>query len=359
MIAVLPVRGGVVPAGADETVAEAGGRVLVVGRDAEAALASLLVPPTEALVCEAGDFAPAAWARHLAAWPEVAAADVVLLPASPDGRDLAPRLAASLRRPLVAGAVAVTADRVVALRWGGRVLATYEPHGPAVATLEPGCRGVPPTAHRDDGGTAAAGRVPVRHLPPPPATGAVGAASAAPSQATVDATVIEVSPPDPSSMDLAEAGRIVAGGAGLLGPGAFDLLAAVATALGASMGATRVVTDAGLVPHERQIGTTGVAVNPRLYVALGISGAVQHTGGLGSPEHIVAVNLDPSCPMMTMADLAIVADARAVLDALADRLGVQGAFDTTVGAGDTEHGATTKHGADTEHGAGSAARGGP
>jgi electron transfer flavoprotein alpha subunit len=94
----------------------------------------------------------------------------------------------------------------------------------------------------------------------------------------------------------------------------------VAAALGASVGATRVVTDYGWLPFERQIGTTGVTVSPRLYVALGISGAVQHVTGLGDPDHIVSVNLDASCPMMTMADLAIVTDARALLAALADRL---------------------------------------
>jgi electron transfer flavoprotein alpha subunit len=125
-------------------------------------------------------------------------------------------------------------------------------------------------------------------------------------------------------MDLAEAPRIVAGGAGLGEAGAFALLARVATALGASMGATRVVTDAGWVGHERQIGTTGVTVGPRVYLALGISGAVQHTGGLGHPEHIISINLDPSCPMMAMADLAIVTEAAPLLEALAARLGVDG-----------------------------------
>ena len=84
------------------------------------------------------------------------------------------------------------------------------------------------------------------------------------------------------------------------------------------MGATRVVTDRGWVGHERQIGTTGVVVDPRLYVAFGISGAVQHTSGLGQPDHIISVNTDAHCPMMQLADLAIVADANAVLDELAE-----------------------------------------
>jgi electron transfer flavoprotein alpha subunit len=127
---------------------------------------------------------------------------------------------------------------------------------------------------------------------------------------------LEVLPPDPATMDLAEAARIMAGGAGLDSAGRFAQLAEVAAALGASVGATRVVTDRGWLGHERQIGTTGVVVDPRLYVALGISGAVQHTSGLGDPAHVISVNTDPNCPMMQLADLAIVSDANAVLDEL-------------------------------------------
>ena len=115
---------------------------------------------------------------------------------------------------------------------------------------------------------------------------------------------------------------IVGGGAGLDSAARFEQLQLIATALGASLGATRVVTDRHWLSHQRQIGTTGVVVDPRLYLAFGISGAVQHTSGLGSPDHIVSVNLDASCPMMQLADLAIVADANAVLDELAARLGV-------------------------------------
>ena len=69
--------------------------------------------------------------------------------------------------------------------------------------------------------------------------------------------------------------------------------------------------------HERQIGTTGVVVDPDLYISFGISGAVQHTSGLGRPDHIISVNTDPHCPMMQLSDLAIVSDANATLDELA------------------------------------------
>jgi electron transfer flavoprotein alpha subunit len=142
---------------------------------------------------------------------------------------------------------------------------------------------------------------------------------------------VEVLEPDPDTMDLAEAGRVLAAGAGLVGrhagaeagPAAMTLLQRVASALGASMGATRVVTDAGWVGFERQIGTTGVTIDPDLYVAFGISGASQHTGGLGAPTHIVSVNIDPSCPMTAMADLGLVTDAGELLRVLAGRLGIE------------------------------------
>ncbi len=135
-----------------------------------------------------------------------------------------------------------------------------------------------------------------------------------------DAEVIEVLPPDPTTMDLAEAPRILAGGAGLGGPAPFVLLSQVAAKLAASHGASRVAADAGWAPADRFIGTTGVMVAPKLYIAFGISGAVQHVSGLGDPEHIVAVNTDASAPMMGMADLAIVTDARTMLAALASQL---------------------------------------
>jgi electron transfer flavoprotein alpha subunit len=83
------------------------------------------------------------------------------------------------------------------------------------------------------------------------------------------------------------------------------------------MGATRVITDRGWTDSARQIGTTGVTIRPQIYLAFGVSGAVQHTAGLGAPEHVVSVNLDDACPMSQMADLVVVADASATLAALA------------------------------------------
>jgi electron transfer flavoprotein alpha subunit len=302
----VPVRDGVLPPGADEAVAEAAGRTILVGTTLGPAAGALAGLTARAELAEApATCGPAAWAAALV--PAVAEAAYVVLPASPDGRDLAPHLAARLGWPLLANAELVERDRVTVTTWGGRVQNVLDPGGPFVATLQPGVRGTSPNSAADVVFTDA---LPLDW----------DAVADVP-----DAEVLEVLPPDPATMDLAEAPRIVGGGAGLMLGGEaaeqFTRLAAVGGAIGASMGATRVVTDAGWVGHERQIGTTGVVVDPDLYVAFGISGAVQHTAGLGHPEHVISVNVDPHCPMMALADLAVVADAPATLAALADRLG--------------------------------------
>jgi electron transfer flavoprotein alpha subunit len=306
VVAVVVVRDGQLPAGAAETVAEAGGAALVVGSGTGKA-ADALDAASRIWLLESPSVGPAALARTLAS--ALADVDMILLPASPDGRDLAPRLAVILGRPLLAGAVRCAPGEVEVTRLDDRLSVRVGVDGPVLVTLWPGRRGTP---------VAVEGVPQVSALSP-----------AAARDADRDAESVEVLQPEPTVVDLAEARRIVGGGAGLVPAGAagavvMRLLAGVGAALGASAGATRVVTDAGWMSYDRQIGTTGVSVNPELYIAFGISGAAQHVGGLGAPEHVVSVNTDPSCPMTAMADLAIVADAPAVLSELAKRLGVTG-----------------------------------
>jgi electron transfer flavoprotein alpha subunit len=292
MIAVVVVRDGLLPAGGAEAVAECDGRAVLVGSQASIAADSLHGVATHLTLIERDAFQPAAIADELA--PLLAGEAIIVLPASPDGRDLAPRLAGVLQRPLHAGATAVSAERVDLVRNGGRDLHRVVPEDRFVATLQPGARGVVPNSLL---------------------SASIKSVEFTKSRAT-DADVIAVHPPDPATVDLAEAARIVSGGAGLDGPDRMRQLAEIGVQLGASVGATRVVTDRGWAPHERQIGTTGVVVSPHLYMAFGIAGAVQHTSGLGDPVHIVSVNTDPHCPMMQLADLAIVSDANETLDAL-------------------------------------------
>lgn len=299
MIAVVVVRDGVLPLGGAEAAAEAGGEALVVGTgtaEAAGALAGCTVHTLELPAVIPGLVAQAV-APHVGDRS-------VICPASPDGRDLAPRLAALLDRPLLAGAVSVTAQLAVVARRGGLVLEDHAISGAIVATLQPGVRGVEPTTG--------------------PAREIIAIPHAGNHTVEPDAEVIEVLAPDVATMDLSEAPRIVGGGAGLDGSDRLTALAQVAGALGASLGVTRVVTDRGWTGHERQIGTTGVVVSPTLYVNFAVSGAVQHTSGLGDPEHIISVNTDPHCPMMAMADLAIVSDANQVIAELASLLSVEG-----------------------------------
>lgn len=307
VVALIPVRAGSLCTGGAEALAEAlgggGAGILMIQRGTDLSSEVLGYLSDRVQVIECGDFAPGRWSLQLA--PLVEGSHVVLLPGSPDGRDLAPRLAARLGRPLLAGALQVTSHHVSVPRAFGAELHRFATDSPVVATLQVGVRGV--------------------------AEGEIPSASTAASRSeitlttltkdlTKDVRVEGVQEPDVATMDLAEAPRIMGGGAGLADVEDFKLLGDVAEALGAAMGATRVITDRGWIHHDRQIGTTGVIVDPDLYLAWGISGAVQHTSGLGHPTHMISINTDPHCPMMQLADIGIVSDAPAVLRALAERL---------------------------------------
>jgi electron transfer flavoprotein alpha subunit len=317
-VAVVVARDGRLPAGADEAAAEAGGAAVVVGSGAEVG-ARALAGADRVRWAETGvGLRPAGLARRLV--PVLDQVPLVIMPASPDGRDLAPRLAAALGRHLVAHAVGTGyrpgppgRSRVWATvsRLDDRVLVPVEIGGPSVVTLVPGSRSAAPV------GTGCV----VDEL--------VGLGPEPDVAEPADPEITAVLEPDVHTMDLADATRVMAGGAGLVAGSdddrateVFELLIRVAAAIGGSAGATRVVTDAGWTGYERQIGTTGVAIDPDLYIALGVSGAAQHVGGIGTPRHIVSVNTDASAPMTAMADLGLVTDAQALLVELGRRWGV-------------------------------------
>jgi electron transfer flavoprotein alpha subunit len=132
------------------------------------------------------------------------------------------------------------------------------------------------------------------------------------------ATMIEQAHAESEGPNLEEADVIVAGGRGLGGPENFNLVEGLAQALGGAVGATRAVVDAGWYPYSTQIGQTGKTVAPKLYVACGISGAIQHKVGMQSAGTIVAINKDPNAPIFEFADLGVVGDVHQVVPKLTE-----------------------------------------
>ncbi|MCX5788002.1 MAG: electron transfer flavoprotein subunit alpha/FixB family protein, partial [Elusimicrobia bacterium] len=119
-----------------------------------------------------------------------------------------------------------------------------------------------------------------------------------------------------AEIDIGAAEKIVSGGRGLGSPDKFKLIRELAQTLGAAVGASRATVDAGWIPYKHQVGLTGRTVRPRLYVACGISGQIQHLAGMSSSDVIVAINTDKDCPMMKLADFAVLGDLNEIVPAL-------------------------------------------
>ncbi len=309
----IEVREGAIKRSSLETLAEASRRAADLGTTAEAVLVGIDGdgPAPELAAAGAakvrfldnpglGPYAAAAYAAALADCVRETAAQAVFLPATAMGKDLAPRLAARLGTAMASDCVKVEVrdGRLVFTRpiYSGKAFLTLAlSSSPAIATLRPN---VFPAA-----GSPAAGEV-VRSQADLPAGAENGRVAA-----------IERS--EGTALDVAEAEIIVSGGRGLRGPEGFALLQELAKLLPkAAVGASRAAVDAGWIGHAHQVGQTGKTVSPNLYLALGISGAIQHLAGMSSAKVIAAVNKDAEAPIFKAADYGIVGDLFQVLPAL-------------------------------------------
>lgn len=247
-------------------------RVLTAAADA----AQLGVPAVDALAAAVAQLAP----------------EAVLVPNTMEGADAAGRLAARLRAPLAADAVAVARDEegVIARHsvYGGAYdvdsAATF---GPLVVTLRLGA-----IDHRAEAAE--------------PQVTELEVVASGRRTATVEGfePIVQAS----TRPELRSAKKVVSGGRGLGSKEQFDLVAQLADTLGAALGASRAAVDAGYVDHSLQVGQTGTSVSPELYLAVGISGAIQHRAGMQTAKTIIAIDKDANAPIFEIADLGVVGD---------------------------------------------------
>jgi electron transfer flavoprotein alpha subunit len=169
-----------------------------------------------------------------------------------------------------------------------------------------------------------------------PAAGAAAVERVAiePASWGVRTRVSGFAPETATEVDLAAAEKVVSGGRGLGNPQGFEIIRKLARTLGAAVGASRATVDAGWIPYRNQVGLTGRTVRPRLYVACGISGQIQHLAGMSSSDVIVAINTDKDCPMMKLANLAVQGDLFEIIPAIiAEIQKVRGEVPAPVAAG--------------------------
>lgn len=236
--------------------------------------------------------------------------EIVLYGATPLGRDLAPRVASALKTGLTADCTdlqigsyesggRVYRNKLLQIRpaWGGNIIATIvsPDHLPEMATVREGVMRVPEPRDARNGAYI---EVPVR-----------------PAPADFKVRILERRT-HPRRVDLRSAAVIVSGGYGMGSKENFALIHELAGVLGAAVGASRAAVDAGFIHADHQVGQTGTTVRPKLYIACGISGAVQHRAGMEESAKILAINIDPEAPIFGVAHYGIVGDVRQVIPRL-------------------------------------------
>jgi len=244
-------------------------------------------------------YSTTAYAKVVAEIAQQRGATVLFLPASAMGKDLAPRLAAKLDAGLASDCTALRIDggELIATRpvYAGKALVDVKITSEVkIFTLRPNVF----TAGKNSGARAT-----------------VETASVKLTDSDFAARVVDVKVAT-GRPDVTEADIVVSGGRGMKGPEHFHLIEELADLLGGAVGASRAAVDAGWRPHDEQVGQTGKTVSPSLYIACGISGAIQHLAGMSSSKVIVAINKDKDAPIFQVADYGIVGDVFDVLPAL-------------------------------------------
>ena len=278
---------------------------LVLGADGGAELGGY---GADKVVTVAGDFSShltGAYVKAVQAAIEAVGPAVVLAAASSEAKDALPRLAARLGLGLGTEVTELRNDggSIVGRRpvYAGKAFVDVQvSSSPALFTVRANSFGVPDSA----GGAAAVEALGV----------SVGGGDALTS-------VVDKEAPSSSVADLSEADRIVSGGRSVKSQDGYDsLIRPLAASIGATPGASRACVDAGYAPHSHQVGQTGKTVNPNLYIAVGISGAIQHLAGMRSSKYIVAINKDADAPIFKHADYGIVATWEEALPVLTSTL---------------------------------------